>query len=553
MRLFVTIFLLMSALPPAIAQEVVVTRSDSLARIDGEDFLIHRVASKQTLFSIAKTYGVKLSRLVFSNPGILEGIQPGQFVKVPKAFLDEVTETPKRTIPSSTDGGYILYEVPPRMTLYSISREHGTTVTALQEANPELQDGLRVGMTIRIPVQRLLSDADTMRVELPASRRDTAVSMPLAVRGPILASKRDSGVFEVAVLLPFFLQENDSLLRYEGSLPPKVHSRSAMALHFYEGLLIAADSIRATRLDVRLRVFDTGNSETKVEKLLANGAAKGCDLIIGPFYSGEFKKVADKAAALQIPVVTPTVQGRQVIEDNPWVFKIMPTEERMMEMLGQHLSRLKATNNLILHFGKSEQQLLLWRLRTGLEHDTLRAVPSFPAYDVSNGLRDSIFHRLSPVQPNHIIVLSNDEAKVAKMVRTLAGWAKETDITVYAPSSWPRFRNVEVEHWDRLKLHVPDPFCIDYDDEVTEQFIYAFRERFSTEPSTFAYRGYDIGIHFLRALPGLRAEGLSYIQRLHDHGLQSDFKWARITDGGFENISPRILDHTGLKLNCISP
>jgi len=553
MRLFLTFILVLCALHLSFSQEVGVVRSDSLSRIDGEDFLIHRVAPKQTLFSIAKAYGVKLSRLVFSNPGILEGIQPGQFIKVPKSFIDEVADTPKLATPPSTDGGYILYQVPPRMTLYSISREHGTTVTALQEANPELRDGLKVGMTIRIPVQRLLSASDTMRVDLPVSRRDTAVSMPVVVRGPILAPKRDSGVFEVAVLLPFFLQENDSLLRYEGPLPPKVHSRSAMALHFYEGLLIAADSIRATGIDVRLRVFDTGNSETKVEKLLANGAVKGCDLIIGPFYSGEFKKVADKAAALQIPVVTPTIQGRQVIEDNPWVFKMMPTEERMMEMMGHYLSRLKGTNNLILHFGKSEQQLLLWRLRTGLEHDTLRAAPSFPAFDVSNGLRDSIFHRLSPVQPNHIVVLSTEEAKVAKMVRTLAGWAKETDITVYAPSSWPRFRNVEVEHWDRLRLHVPDPFCIDYEDEVTERFIYAFRKRFSTEPSTFAYRGYDIGIHFLRALPGIRAEGPAYLQKIHDHGLQSDFKWARITDGGFENISPRIIDHTGLKLNCISP
>lgn len=553
MRRTLTFLLLLFAVSLSFAQEVVVVRADSLARIDGEEFLIHRVEQRQTLFSISKAYGIKLSRLVFSNPGILEGIRPGQFIKVPKTYFDEVAQVEQRAVPPSTDGGYILYEVPPRMTLYSISREHGTTITELKEANPELEDGLRVGMTIRIPVQRLMSDADSVRVVLPVSRRDTTVIMPSVMQGPIKDARRDSGVFEVAVLLPFFLAENDSLLRHKGSSPPKVFSRSAMALHFYEGLLIAADSIRSTGIDVRLRVFDTGNNEAKVEKLMASGAVKGCDLILGPFYSAEFKTVAEKAAALKIPVVTPTIQGRQVIDGNPYVFKIMPTEEQMMETLGKYLARLKATNNLILHFGKSDQQLLLWRLRSGLEHDTLRTSPFFPSIDVSGGLRDSVFHRLSPVQPNHIVVLSSDEAKVAKMVRTLAGWAKETDITVYAPSEWPRFRNVEVEHWDRLRLHVPDPFCIDYKSEDTEHFIRTFRKRYATEPSTFAYRGYDLGIHFLRALPGMRAEGSVHLQKIHDHGLQSDFQWTKLRDGGFENVSPRIINHTGLKVHCINP
>jgi non-ribosomal peptide synthetase component E (peptide arylation enzyme) len=33
---------------------------------------------------------------------------------------------------------YVLYEVPAKMTLYSVAKEHNTTVTALMAANPEL-------------------------------------------------------------------------------------------------------------------------------------------------------------------------------------------------------------------------------------------------------------------------------------------------------------------------------------------------------------------------------------------------------------------------------
>lgn len=536
------------------AQESLVSRSDSLIRVDGEDFLIHRVEARQGLFSIAKAYGMTLSRLVFSNPGIMEGIHPGQYIRIPKQYLDEVGRE-RASEPLRTDGEFVLYEVPAKQTLYAIAKEHSTTVTALMEANPELQDGLKVGTTIRIPVQRLIPKEDTGRVELrtrPSRQPEDTGQGRTLLPTESLVGRKDR-VYEVAVLLPFFLRENDSLIRYDGANPPDLFNRSKIALHFYEGLLIALDSVRATGIDVRLRVYDTGNNEKRVDSLIARGALKGCDLVIGPLYSGEFQKAARGARKQGIPIITPTIQSMQAVDSNAMVLKLMPSEERMLEAVGRHLAHKRGTNNLVLHYGKPAQQKLLWSFRKGLGSDSLARRPSFPAVDISKGLRDSIFHRLSPVQPNILLVLSSDESRVAQLVRSLSNWAKETDITVYGMTDWPRFKNVEADHWDRLRLHVPDPFAIDFTDLATERFILRFRQRFGTEPNTFAYRGYDIGIHLLRALPGLRAEGIDHLLRVNDRGLQNDFQWVRVPDGGLENAAPRIVDHTGLKSTFLRP
>jgi LysM repeat protein/ABC-type branched-subunit amino acid transport system substrate-binding protein len=540
------LYLFLWILPFAtIAQEGSVLRSDSLVRVDGEDFLIHQIAPKQTLFSIAKEYGMTLSRLVFSNPGVLEGIQPGQFIRIPKTYLDENLKV-KPIESLQADGEYVLYEVPSKMTLYSVAKEHNTTVIALMDANPTLVDGLKVGSTIRIPVARLISPEQKGGMEM--ERREAQVISEPAKIGPLA-----SGAFNVSVLLDFYLNENDSIFTGQPQRKPEVYSRSEMALQFYEGLLIAVDSIRVLGIDVRLRVFDTQNSETRVQSIIEKGDLKGSDLIVGPFYSGTFKLVSAYAKELGVPLVSPTIQGNQIIQDNPVVFKIIPTEDQMMVALGKYLSKLKGTNNVVMHYGKPEEQALMWSFRKGLDSGTLGNRPSFPNVDASKGLRDSVFQRLSSTMPNHLVILTKQEARVASLARTVSTWGEKMNITVYGLSDWPDFRNVEMDYFDKMKLHVPEPFRVDYEDEATQRFILEFRNRYSTEPNTFAYRGFDIGIHFLRALPGIRKEGAAHMLKVKDRGLQSDFDWKQESGQGFENGSPRIVNYTGLKATFERP
>lgn len=536
----------------ASGQDVQVLRSDSLARIDGENYLIHTIQPRQTLFSIAKAYGMTLSRLVFCNPGIIEGIQPGQHIRIPNAYLDEVLKE-KPAEPLRADGEYILYQVPAKQTLYAIAKEHGTTVTALHEANSQLVDGLKVGSTIRIPVKRLIPKEQTERLELKGMPPAVAEITSTAVESASVKKREDSETYQVSVLLPFFLSENDSVLKSDGINAPEIFKRSHMALHFYEGLLMALDSVRATGLDVHLRVFDTENSEERVGRIISEGKLGGSDLIIGPFYSGEFQKAAIYAQEQRIPIVTPTMQGKQILEGNAMVMKVLPSEEQMMVTLGRHLSKLKGTNNMVLHYGKPAQQVLLWRLRSGLDAHADSQRSSFPAIDISKGVRDSVFHRLSQLKPNHLVILTAEEPQVASLVRSLSSWSKDFEITVYGLSDWPKFRNVEADHWDRLNLHVPDAIAIDFADVDTERFIRDFRKHYATEPNTFAYRGYDIGIHFLRALPGIRAEGIDHMLRVKDRGIQCDFDWKRQDGGGLENTVPRIVDYTDLMVTFKRP
>lgn len=51
--------------------------------INGKTYIIHKVEAKETLFSISRKYGVALLGVVESNPGADSGLEIGQEIKVP--------------------------------------------------------------------------------------------------------------------------------------------------------------------------------------------------------------------------------------------------------------------------------------------------------------------------------------------------------------------------------------------------------------------------------------------------------------------------------------
>lgn len=143
----------------------------------------HLVLAKETLYGIAKQYGVKVADLYNLNP-LLEkkGLRVGNSINVPVVESNDLiveNTTPQKEVlktvikeeikkevisqPISvkkdtlavvdTDfKGNILKEVLAKETLYGIAKEYGTTVADIEKANPILgKQSLRIGQKIVIP------------------------------------------------------------------------------------------------------------------------------------------------------------------------------------------------------------------------------------------------------------------------------------------------------------------------------------------------------------------------------------------------------------------
>lgn len=555
-RHLLIIFLFFSFSFSVLAQEEVVLADSSITK-DGESFLVHRVAAKQTLYAISKAYGVQMSQLAFANPGIMDGIQPGQYILIPKKADAPAAPAQQQGAALRSDGRHLLYTVPPKMTLYSIAKEHGVAVTELVELNPELKDGLKQGMVIRIPVKRMADTNGAEGIALDGKPAPESVEgqqpLPAAnsTQRPLPTTpvtERDS--VRIALLLPLQLEENDTLReKWWPGVEPQISKRSLPAIEFLEGAMIATDSLSAQGLKLSVRIYDTGRSQWAIEQLFSNGKLNGVDLIIGPLFADEFKVAAAKALEKNIAIVSPTVQGKDIAKDNGLVVKGMTSHDRLTVELGRYIGGLDSVRaGFIIHYGRTEDQYLLWRFKQGTDAVAKARPFTLPQINLATSTRDSLKSVLSRTEVNHLVMLTNDQARVASLLREMHRWYENYRIVMYVPDTWLQFKNVDMYYLDKMRSTYASNDHVDRDSAGAKRLIELCGQRYSTEPSDLTYRGFDMMMQLAPQAQRIRAEGTKALDGVSWRGVQQEFRWAQLPNGGMENTDGHVVRFSDMRL-----
>lgn len=113
---------------------------------------LYTIRANDTLYSIARLYGITVARLEQANPGINpQALRVGQTICVPLA-RPFGPPGPPRPAPGGCSPGSVPYVIRSGDTFYSIARRNGITVGQLQRANRGVNpSALRIGQTICVP------------------------------------------------------------------------------------------------------------------------------------------------------------------------------------------------------------------------------------------------------------------------------------------------------------------------------------------------------------------------------------------------------------------
>ena len=112
--------------------------------------------------------------------------------------------------------------------------------------------------------------------------------------------------------------------------------------------------------------------------------------------------------------------------------------------------------------------------------------------------------------------------------------------------SWQRFRNIELQHFYNLNLHICTPFILDYTREEVKEFIRSFRKSFQGEPEpfSFAWQGHDITYYFVSGIARYGRRFRNYSMRHRVDLLESDYMFRRINSrGGYENKQIHVIQY----------
>lgn len=554
----------------------VTDKKESSEKLLSSDYNYHRVKKGQTLYFLSRKYNVSQEDIIACNPDVRYGIRENQIVKIPKSqkVVDEFKTPVNKSVEDTIklEDEFIYHKVKPKETIYSLTRFYEIDEDLLLEHNPYLSEGLKVGQLLKIP--NVFEDTEEATVLLKTE--DTGADTLMYKQRKWLAysdsvhwtdcrelRKPQTEPYQVAVLLPLYLEKNDEEFYIDSTEfddegnriyekiyynPFYIYPQSVPFVEFYEGFLLAVDSLKKQGLSINLHVYDTRADTARIQEILSFPELSGMDLIIGPIYHHEIKLVSGFSKKHQIKMVSPFSDNLKLLDENPYLFQVNPSYTSQIDQFARFVSQFGDKNIVLVHNGDSlaygNIQMIKDKIFTNLSVDTM--VNNIQFKEVV--FRDSIFvleHALSDETENVFIIPSNEEAFVTNVVtklNTLKAFGNK--IRVIGLSKWQRFQNIDPDYFFNLELCIAAPFFVNYHHNDVKDFVLKYRKTYFTEPDQMAIHAYDIGIYFLSALKNF---GENFDQCIYNYRvdlLQADYRFVRwYKDSGFENVHVDIIKY----------
>lgn len=447
---------------------------------DGE--LRHTAAKKETVFGIARKYGLDINDLLDRNPELATGLREGMEVIIP------VKAAPSAADPSlrPAEAGHLAeHAVQAGETLFSLGQRYGVKPEEILRANGGLPEGLKAGAILRIP------------------QRGPAPAPPAADPG----ARPSGATHRIGFLLPFSTARNDSALEATSSAPngPRFYEASRVAAQFWAGARMALDTLAAMGLNADARAIDVGDDARQWSKALKDPAIGELDLAIGPFHRSAIEQLA--RAHPKLPVVCPVPQSNKVVLGLPNVSKAVPARSDQVRHAARYVAARHARDNIIalrpdIAADKDLQEQFIGGINAALAAQGARYRDSVLV--VRPGRRDigDLSAKLDAMRPNVIVVPSEDVEFVTACVGKLKGLAAKQQITVVGLESWLQMEPVAASDLDAIGFTFASGSFTDPADPATQRFMAAFRARYSADADEYALLGYDVTLHHGSALLG---------------------------------------------------
>lgn len=266
-----------------------------------------------------------------------------------------------------------------------------------------------------------------------------------------------------------------------------------LSREYYQGVMIAADSLERAEIPVNVSVFDTENDSMVLVSVLKKAALKDADVILGPVMQGGNKVMTDFVKGKDIYHVSPLMTFSKTKLNDPNFISANPD----LPFYAKYILRY------IRDDSKDSAQIIVVSDKSGLDKTMTAAIKLWAAQNKSIKIKFVDFAKgmnmqsaLSATLPNHILIPSSNENTVNAALRSIKDTALFSGVNVYGFPQWLEFKNPDYILWQQANVRIATPFFIDYSRPDVKAFIKAYRERFYTEPTEAAFKGYDQFLFF---------------------------------------------------------
>lgn len=565
------LFLLLWSCGQVLGQGTAVTKSNDIVVIRGKSYYLHTVQPGQTLYSICKAYGANIDEVKSLNDKKDNALSLYEVLKVP--YTDPFVQQ---------DDKFYYHKVVKGETFYSIARLYKIKPKRLLKFNEGYAQNqpLAVGAVVKLPlaeidlsvlgeeeieasvgkkqeirperpvrnesvkkveeasVTDILQDALMQKNEKteqePEKETTTVIGATDKMEIPDYISEVVMPVdpfVKVALLLPFSAKDYpvfvDTLVE---KMPVQISARSEQFISFYEGVLLAVDSLKNQGYKVNLKVFDTERSAEKMYTMVDEIDRFHPDLIIGPVYGSVYKALMDDLTNKNIPVIYPLSSRSEEFGVYPDFIQVNPSMKALTVAMSDWLREEAEEANLVcLNLtGNEVSHSDLEDIRLFKEYMHRIGSMNFYDWNTSAVPLDGLRLQLLPDRENIIILPTTKEAEVSKILPVLSALTDGYRITVVGFPEWQAFTSVDHETYFKLNTKIFTYSYVDNTTEPAKRFALKYRKYFYTEPNNLAYKAFDMSLYFIELAAKYRDRTLDALEFYPRNGDFSRFYFQKM-------------------------
>jgi LysM repeat protein len=494
-------------------------------------YVSYLVKSGETMKSIAKDYDLSTRDLLRLNPDVSRKPAANTVIIVPNKNYGKQISNDDNVEPE-------IYIVHPKETLFGISNKFNITIEALKAANPKLEEGLKIGMHLKIPKAIEDTESDSEKFIMHTVVKDDTVYnlrkryevseeslyalnptlseglklgmilkiKPIATTAPIEEGEEvvaeDENEIElfvealhlkpsinVAIMLPYQLN------KYSDSIPKNVITKGNsifnIATDFHMGASMAIDSLRSKGLTVNVQYFDTQNSNYKLQTIVNNNDFSETDVIIGPLF---YTKAHWLSKHVNVPVIAPIYSKDQNSLSTSNLIKSDDSNAELLEerLLNYMKENYKGENIIVINDSEEQSQSKLWRIVNKLKaFDSIQNIGVLKT-NKGNIENTKFAAKLKENTANWVFLISDDIVTTAAAVNNLKSFMATYEITFLTLDKGRNFDKIDNSFLGQLNFTYPTTDFVNMQDVKVKNFFTKFSSNNFTLPSKYAIRGFDV-------------------------------------------------------------
>ncbi|MCJ8497178.1 LysM peptidoglycan-binding domain-containing protein [Chryseobacterium salipaludis] len=460
----------------------------------------YEVKPKDNYFKITRQFKITQKKLYDLNPGLeARGLQAGDVIIVKEgANMDSSASSSSSSSSAAAPvtetavagDDYVTYTVQAGDTVFGILNKFGITLDDLLSLNPNITQGLKAGMIIKI------------------KKMDAAYV------------KKSGNALNVVLMLPFGFDTGDAKYR-------------SLSLDFLAGAKLAIERNARAGQQLDIKVIDAGN-EKSFKNSLTQINKDNTDLIIGPFFKSSVLEVLDFVKTNKIPVVAPFANSDDLMGYNNLII-IETQDEVYADRIVKEVKDVYAEQKIYILTDSDETQAKY--LKAGLEKQLRNATVQIvrSAADIRPE-QNMMTGQAAPVIA--VLASKNDNLGEAFGNRLITLAQEAPGTRAFSMYYAPIFEK-KVEELNPSGLVYLMDRTINTEGNFEKEILAAYRAKYCKAPSKYAVIGFDVTNDMLTR-ENKKGEIFKQINKVQTQ-LATKFEFEKTRSGAYVNKGYRVV------------